>query len=394
MIAYDTEWLDALQTSREAKQWRTSSIISDDQYAAIKAKCTTPLYTPNLFIRIALFIFSYIALSGFSGMVFLFVTLIGERGLGVVGILVGVALSVALELLVKHRHLYKAGIDDALLYTSLGFTIGGAVWLYLDMAAGTTFWVIPWLIALPFLVWGVVRFADRLVTAAAYICVLGIVFTPLLESGPVGKSILPFAAMAAAMIAYVLARRNKAKEVLHPYEDCLFIVELLALATFYAAGNYYVVRELNQVLMNITIAEGEDISLAFLFYALTALTPLAYVVRGLIIRDHLLLRTGLIAAVLSVLTFRYYFHVIPPEVALTIAGIVLFVLAMAATRHLRTRRDGYTDKHLLHEKLKGLDAEALLVAHSLGASPQAQPVEKKFEGGGGEFGGGGAGGKW
>lgn len=394
MIVYNMQWVDALNVSREAKRWHASEIISIEQYAAIKMRFMTPLYTPNLFIRIVLFFFTYIALSGVYGIAFMAVGSAGERGMGIFWTIVGLISFVALEGLVKQKNLYKSGIDEALLYASLSLTIGGLIWLYLDLASETKHWVIPWLIALPFLLWGVVRFADRLVTAAAYVCLLGVIFTPLFEAGPAAKAFLPFVGMAVGLVSYVLTRNYKDDDELRPYEKCLYVVELIALATFYCAGNYYVVREMSVSLLNAPVPEGKDIPLAFLFYALTALTPLAYVVRGLMVRDHLLLRVGLIAAIVSVLTFRYYFHVIPPDVALTVAGLALFLIAVGALRHLKARRDGYTDKHLLKEKLKGLDAEALLVAQTLGASPQAQSTEKKFEGGGGEFGGGGTSGGW
>ncbi len=394
MIIHNTQWLDSLHTSREAKRWHASDIISIDQYAAIKAKFLTPLYTPNLFIRMVLFFFTYIALSGVYGMAFMVVGLAGDRGISIFCLVVGIISFVVLEALIKQKNLYKAGIDDALLYASLGFSIGGLVWIYLDTGTGARDWVIPWILPLPFLLWGVVRFADRIVTIAAYVCILGAIFTAMFEAGPLAKAILPFVAMAVALVSYFLSRKGKDERALKPYEECLFVLEILALATFYWAGNYLGVRMGNELLMEGVIPEGQDMPFAWLFYVFTALTPIVYIVRGLMVRDHLLLRAGLITAVLSVLTFRHYFHVLPPDVALTLAGLALSLVAVAAIRNLKTRIDGFTDKHLLKEKLKGLNAEALVIAHTLGASPQVQAADKKLEGGGGEFGGGGTSGNW
>ena len=390
MIAYNPRWLDALHISREAKRWRAGEIISARQYAAIKTQFTTPLYTPNLFIRVVLFFFTSIALGGVYGML---VVVVGRAGALAFGsVIVGLAALVALEALVKGRHLYQSGMDDALLYAALLWSIGGVIWLYLGSAPWTRDGVVPWLLALPCLIGGAVRFADRAVTAAAYVCTLAIALTPLFDVGPAARGSLPFVAMAVAVISYALTRRYREKEILWPYESCLSTVGCVALATFYGAGNYLVGRRASVLLMQTVIPEGQAMPAAWLFYALTALTPVAYIVAGLVVRDHLLLRAGLIAAVLSVLTVAYDLQIWRPEVTLTGAGVALFLIAVGSTAHVKTRRDGYTAKRLLEEALKGLDAEALAVAQTLGGSPQ--PGEKGFEGGGGKFGGGGTSEKW
>jgi len=390
VIIYDPRWLEALGDAREAKRWRASGIISEPQCAAIAARFTTPLYAPTLFVRIALFFFAAIAVGGLYGMVVIAGGFSGRR-LAIFTVLCGALALVALDAIVGRRHLYQSGIDEALLYTALCFTAGGLVWLYLDASvAGPV--AIRWLIALPFLVWGALRFADRLAAAAAYFCALGVLLAPLMEGGGVARAALPFATMAIGLLSYVLARAGADQSAWRPYAGCLLVVEALGLATVYGAGNYFAVRKANQWLMGELIPDGGVMPppLGFLFWAFTALTPVAYAVRGVLIRDRLLLRAGLVTAAFSVLTFVYYVPVAPAEVTLTAAGAALLLIAIAATRHLRTRRDGYTDKNLLAERLSLADAEALVTAHALGAPA---PVSAQPEGGG-TFGGGGASEKW
>lgn len=392
MIIYNPQWLEWLHISREAKLWHTNSIISDEQYQSFQTRFKTPLYTPNLFIRITLFFFTWIALAGAYGMMFIIVSSSSQTITSFFLIFTGMATFVAQEFLVRQRHLYQSGIDEAFLYVALFSTIGGVVGLYLESAGDAIHWTLPWLMGLPFLVWGAVRHADRLVTMAAYVCVLGIAVTLSIEIGALTKATLPFVTMIIAVLSYFLAQIYSRKKELQPWRECIFMVELLSLATFYCAGNYYVVREGNSVLMNVTLPDGEHIPMAFLFYAFTVVTPIAYVIRGLIIRDYLLLRTGLIAAVVSILTFRYYFHLIPLEVAITFAGAVLFLTALFTLRYLKNEPNGLIGKHLLKERPKGLDVEAFAISQMLGnASPES---EKKFEGGDGRFGGGGASNQW
>ncbi|MDL1892712.1 hypothetical protein FBQ87_07455 [Sphingobacteriales bacterium CHB3] len=391
MIIYDMRLVEKLQVAREAKQWRNSGIIPSNQYDAIKAAYTTPLYSPTLFIRIVLFVFACIALAGVYGIVFLIVSPDHDTTFAALLVVVGGLSFFVLERVVKTRQLYKAGIEEAMLYVALFLTIAGIVWLYLEATSPPRTGVVPWILALPLLIWGAVRFADRLVTAGAYICALAVVLVPLSESGPVTRSLLPFVAMLLGLGSYFLVRKYSGKKFLEPWKDCLFVIKMLSLAVLYCGGNYFVVREGNAALMGYEIPEGGNIPFAFLFYILTALIPVAYIVRGLMIRDHLLLRTGLIAAVVSVLTFRYYFHVVAPEVALTIAGAVMFLAAMFSLRFLKTDRNGFTHRNILKEKLKDLNAEGLLISQTLGPAPQ--PAAKPPQGGG-EFGGGGTTGSW
>ena len=104
MLAYNSILLRALEISREAKRWFESGLISADQYHALKAAHTTPLYTPNIFIRLSLGIFSAIGLVGFSAVFGLLFN--WNHGLEVgTGILVmGVACVVLLEYLIRDRH--------------------------------------------------------------------------------------------------------------------------------------------------------------------------------------------------------------------------------------------------------------------------------------------------
>lgn len=387
MILFNKKWIENQSIVEEAKRWHISEIISKDQYESIKTCYATPFYTPTLLIRILLFIFTYITLSGVGGILLISLQNSGNSTLASTGIILGMLLLVLLEYIITHRKLYKSGFEEACLYMALWGIIGGFLGLYFDTAVSSE--IIPWMIPLPFLIWGVVRFADPLTTAATYVCFFAILFFFLKQKEVTIP--LPFILMTFSALAYFGAHRLKRYECAKPYRGCLSIIEALDLFTFYAASNYFVVSKTNILLIDFFAQEG-NIFWVWLFYVLTFLIPLTYIILGLIRRDSLLLRMGLFTSALSALTFRYYFHLLPPEVILTLSGAFLFVIAACITRLLNVERKGFTSQNILREKSKGANVEGWLIGSTLHTTLPNQA--KPFESGGGKFGGGGTGGNW
>ncbi len=391
MLAYNTAWITSLAVSRTAKRWMESGILLPEQYAPIKTAYATALYTPNLFVRIALYIFTSICVSGVVGLAGLVFSEAGTAALSGLFLVLGIAAIVVLEVLIKQRHLFCAGIDDALLYSGLGLMIGGILGMvFLNKSDWPA--ILPALVALPFLVAASVRYADSLTILAGYACLLFIICQPLTEMGPTVKVYLPLVVMVVSAIAYAGTVVVGRKSSFQSWETCFAVLEIASLVTFYLGGNYFVVRQFTDLLLQFQIPEGTDIPLAFLFYALTVVIPIAYIVAGLFWRDSILLRVGLLAAAFSVFTFRFYFHIAPPEIALTIGGIILIGVAFIAIKYLKTPKKGFTHERLLARRLENLDTEMLVVSNTLGAT--AQQPQDQFKGGGGTFGGGGSTGNW
>jgi hypothetical protein len=136
-------------------------------------------------------------------------------------------------------------------------------------------------------------------------------------------------------------------------------------------------------------APGIDFACA----ALTALLPIAALVLGIVRRDRPLLWYGILAGIASILTLKYFYHLGYLAEELTIAGLFLCVLAFGLLRWLRSgtdqRRGAFTAEPLLEPRLYGFDAEALAAMQPLAPTPRESP-SGGFQGGGGEFSGGGA----
>ncbi len=148
------------------------------------------------------------------------------------------------------------------------------------------------------------------------------------------------------------------------------------------------VRELNRLLSG----ESGTIALGWLWWMLTAITPIVYIVRGVQKKDDVFLWTGMALVAAAIFTVRYYYHLLPAELAMIIGGSLLIAGAYGLIRYLRMPRRGFTsdypeDPH----PLGNLPVEGLILAESFHAAGTA-PEDPGFQFGGGTGGGGGAGG--
>ena len=228
----------------------------------------------------------------------------------------------------------------------------------------------------------------------AFISFLGIVFYSIIPLGNIAKTTMPFLLMAISFFVYWLIKKNKNNNRLKYYKTCCTLIEILTLITLYAAGNYFVVREVSNSMFDLQLKEGESIPGGWFFWIITALLPIVYIFRGIQKKDVILLRTGLILIAAIVFNVRYYYHVAPLEIAMTIGGIIMILIAYGVTKYLTAPKYGFTHAEPNDPQLAGLlQVESLVVAQTF---PQTAPVESdnQFDFGGGSSGGGGATGKY
>ncbi|TGE23747.1 hypothetical protein E5K00_00605 [Hymenobacter aquaticus] len=403
--AYNEQGIFNRLVQDTARRWAKTGLLTPEQAESVRQAFPTDFYEPHLFVKVALFLFTCFAVSGVSGVVFLFVSQGASGGshswewrllLGCM--LCGVGTFVLLETLITSNHLYRSGVDNALLYCGLGYA--GATLLSFYSLALPNF-VDPeillgrgvlWLYLLPLLVLVVlaaIRYADPVLGAVSFFLYLGIVVTLLLPSA-LGKALLPFGLMLACALAYQVVQWLTRRPDYLYYRTCVRTVKVLALACFYLAGNYLVVREVNALLLG--LPNSVQISFAPLFYLFTVAIPLLYLYLGLRRADRIFLHTGLLALAFSLFTYRFYRSVLPPEWALTLGGAVLIVVAGWAMRYLRPARHGLTAEPADSPGLSILNLESVVMSHV--AANTMQAPEPGFQFGGGSSGGGGAEGKY
>ncbi|HVU96928.1 MAG TPA: hypothetical protein VHE34_16980 [Puia sp.] len=377
MIAYDRQSLDNLDLQQHAREAFEKGLITLEEYDRIRATYPYSFYLPNFFIRLGLFVVTVIAAAAVLGL-FLLGGMEGQSTL-----ILGSITILVLELFIHQRKMNGSGVDDALLWVAVILFLAGIDFI------GTTR-ITPAVesgLVLVLACIAVLRYADHGMTLAAYGAFLCLVFFTVGKWGPVARALLPFLVMSLSIGCYFLFTGLYIKTAFRHYRSCLYLLRLTTLLSLYASGNYYVVHELNG-----TIAGGGGpISLAWLWWSLTAIIPVFYIVKGVQKKDVLWLWTGMGLVAASILTVRYYYHLLPTEIAMLIGGIVLIAGVYGLTRWLRTPKHGFTAAAAgqPHPLADGL-VEGLIIAESF-REVAVQPADGGTHFGGGDTGGGGAG---
>ena len=270
MIAYNKTSLRNERIQEHSTTAFENSFLSKDELQAIKAKYPVQFYTPNIFIRIGLFILTLIILSfSFSLFSLLFMSSLENAWKGLM-LFFAILTYAAVELIVQTKHHYKSGVDDALLWNFAGMLFG-SISLILDAGALTNC-----VLALIIAFYCSIRFADRIMSAVAYLSFLATLFFLFTDHLGTSKAIIPFVLMAASAAVYFLINNMEKKETLKNYEHCFTMISILSLLSFYAAGNYYVVREVNNAMFHLT-SDG-SLPFGWMFWILTVLMPILYIV--------------------------------------------------------------------------------------------------------------------
>jgi hypothetical protein len=381
MKAYNETWVENLYLSTKLKECLKNILITKTEFEVAVKEFSNGFYQPNWFITIGLFFFVSIAIMFGTGLFFFIAGVFdNEKGAGVLLVLASGILFFILEILIKSRNLFRSGIDNAMLYFAAGFLAVGNIFLLTNNYSPD--YVKP-LIIFVVLFPCVVRYADPLVVGATFFSLLAFVFLSL-NTFSVGKALLPFVIMALSLVIYFISKK-KTNDLY--YYDSHQIVETLALGTFYLAGNYYVVRELNAN-MNYDLV-SKEIPFATLFWIFTFTIPFLLILYGIKTKERKSIIIGLLAFGFSIFTFRHYHSIMPLELALTIGGLFLILISVFCIKFFKIPKFNLSSETEDLDKLQKL--ETILVSQAFDSKPVADD-STKF--GGGQFGGGGAGGNY
>ncbi len=379
LIAYNKIDLDALLITEKAETWFNRGWLSTELLTKIKANYTTHFYSPNIFMRIGGFVFSVILMIAVLAILALFMNGNTETSLPFLAVFMGVMSIVLLEFIIKSKH-YKSGIDEALLYAGSCLVLGGlTTFLHLNINE------LPfYCLFLPFLIIAAIRYVDSLMTIVAYVFSLIIALLTTFKFSSIAALILPFVVMLFSLIVYLITIKMQQNKALMYWQTNLNTLEALTLMTFYASGNYFILQQANATYFNNPI-----VALPYIFWFFTFVMPILYIYKGLKDKNRLILSIGLLAIVAGVATFRYYFHIMPMEIAAIIGGVILLSIAYLSIRYLKNNKTPFTYDEEAGDKPFYHQAESLIIAQTLG-NQQAQEGEKPLLGGG-DFGGGGGG---
>ena len=382
MIAYNKKWLHNLFIQHQVTDAFHDGVITKQEKDNIYLKYPALFYTPNFFIRVGLFLLTIIILLFSFGLLLLIGLKDSDKTIGFLSIFFSMPAYAALELMVSQKKHYQSGVDDALLWTAAGCLFGGIS--YATGAGALSNCIIIFVIVF----FCTVRFADRLMAAAAFISLLGILFYAFTSLGNTGKAMVPFILMAVSAFIYFIFKKINDPQRFNEYSGCVEAIEILTLISLYVAGNYFVVRELSNSMFYLNLQKGESIPFGWLFWIFTIFIPVIYLFAGIKMKDMVLIRVSLLLVAAMVFTIRYYHFIVPVETGMCIGGMSLILIAWALTRYLQTPKYGFTSVALKSDNnLDKMHIESLILSETF-TQPGIDSGETKF--GGGSFGGGGA----
>ncbi len=381
MPAYKPEELQNRTVRRQAAEAFNAGYIDKDSYQKILFAYPKLLYTPDYFIRIGLGILTLVAVL-FSGLLLgLLFGAASPEGFTLLLFVFAVACYTALELFVQQKKYFNAGIDNMLMIASI--TAFGGCWITFDfpgqyiLLSGCLLLACAWLC---------IRFTDAFMGMLAYTAFVVFVFLFYTRLGSFAVTTVPVLLIVLSVIAYRALYNLYARQSLQPYHFTLQAVLFLTLISLYAGGNYFVVHELGKKLMD-QPGNNSGLAAGWLLWITTILIPLIYLGMGIYQKKLLFIRTGLLLIGATVFTVRYYYSLLPAELAMVFGGLVLIAISYSLMRYLSKPRHGFTQDEQDKTGNSLRHAEALLVAQAFTQKPTP---EQGFQFGGGSSGGAGA----
>jgi hypothetical protein len=380
MLAYNTAHLKNRDLRTAAEEACRKGYIPEETLQTVKAQLPDPLYTPNMFVRIGLFLLTAIIQLAFAGLMLLM-----TDGNGVEGMLfiTGLIAYGILEFFVRSGH-YRSGVDDALLWGSIGFMYGSLLAMLSHVEGGTALWLL-----LPFLLLGIIRFKDTFCTALLLVNLAAIIVWYCSQMGDAGMAAAPFIVLVGSGLGLWMVVRSEKSWHHSLYSNCWHVAKSVLLLLLYAAGNVYMIGEVANH-MDAPMPAGSPVATGF-FWLWTVLIPFAYIGWGIRKKDRIILDAGLLLIAAVVFTVRYYYSIMPLEQVMVLGGLVLVSLAAWLIRYLKTPKKGFTYEVIPDDTPEWAkrQIESLIIAETM-ARPAAVAPEQGFEFGGGQSGGGGA----
>jgi hypothetical protein len=384
MIVYDKNLLDNLTLVEEAKSLQSAGFISKEQKDLIKKELPAFKRQSNILVRLGFFLLGSFLYSSMCGVISL-MGLSGERVFFEICCYIFAIVGFVGAEFLANQNYYEHGLDDA-------FILGAVLNVGFAVAITTEGYeiVIAFFVAIAsFIMYK--RYLHLISLLIFCIAVSALLFYGMFEFGDFGKMILPFVAMLFAAVFYFITKKLIGNLTKNYYYKGLVWANAYCLILFYLSCNYLVVRELSILLLGNEVLPGTDIPFAFFFYAFTFIVPIVYLVQALRTKDRIMLWLSFLAIGFSIYTIRFYYSVLPIEVALTVGGLVLFAIAYFSIRKIKDKEVGLTFKpDRINNSNSILNAEALIVASTFGLKPEVKPADSPMDFGGGGFSGGGS----
>lgn len=387
MIASNYDKIQNHFLIEEVEKLVAMEIVPKAQLDQISQNTVTTKTNSNILIRFAFFLLGNIVLSSIFGVfALLFVAVESQEVFGFLAFLAAIGCVLAAEYFYNQNY-FAFGFDDSIIL-SISLCASVCVGIFTESIPAVVF---ASLIVTSFCS---VRYVHVPSTFFALVSLIGYTGYLVVEEEVIPSSFLPILLFVIAVGLYFFQNQISKNAAYFLYKNVLETIKIFSLVLGYASLNYFVVRELSEILLGFYFEPNREIPLGSLFYFATFAIPVLYIYLGLKQKDRTFFWIGLLSLALGFATIRYYYSILPIEIALLLGGTVLFVITYFSIRTIRDKTTGITfneDKNLnpmAFEIVKNILVNANM--HATITTNQESPMEF----GGGGFSGGGSGGNF
>lgn len=387
MLAYPKHVLECLHINEQADEALQLQLVSKKTAKEINAAYPVDVYQPNMFVAIGLGLLTLlVVLAGFG----LFGLVTGFDSFNGITLVYGIGCYACLEYITRVKKHYGSGVDNVLMIAVVVcITTAFTGLLYNSIKEDVLVFLCSTMTAF-FLAF---RFVDRAMAVVGCVLFLLLVYT-LITLDNRTNVLLVYGVMVvcAAVIAFSSFKAS-ALHTMRFHKHILRCMGYVGMVAVYVCSNYYVVQNKGILAGRVYYEAPVLLPMGWIFWSCTILIPLVYLAAGLQRKNLVIARMGVVLGIISIITFRYYFALLPLETVLVISGNLLIGSAFLLIRYLRIARHGFIFKTDDETDLDAINVEGLTTVEAYeaaGSLPEAAGTQF----GGGNFGGGGSGGRY
>ena len=375
MTAYHSITLENLYIHQQIDEAVEEKYISREDADAIKLQKPVGLYMPNYFVKIGLGFLTFFIIISTAGLFVLFFNI--NYLMNVFAVFFGLSCYVVLEVMTRQKKHYNSGVDTILMAaTVVSITVG-----FINNKYGIGDDLFASLLVFVLSSWMMFRFTDRLAAVTSFAALASFIYHGAALFSKTTLLLVPLFFILFCGIIFISTKHYYHSTARLYFKPVLQIVFIMAILGFYASGNIFITERLTE-------GVKPPLILTIFYWSWTIILPIIYLWRGLKTKEITFVRSGILFIALSILTYRYYHPILPPEIALLLAGILITLLSYFLMRYLKVERFGFIfDSNRKTNKYENV--EGLIIGQAFGH--QSHEVKQDTEFGGGKFGGAGAG---
>lgn len=388
MTAYNLEDVIKSVLIKEAYRLVKAGWLTQEAWAQLKTTHSTLKQNTQWYIRILFFLLGSLLVAVSFGFLALFI-FVGngiknhdESAFCVIGLIASI---IAAELIASSKY-YAHGLSDA-------FILSIQIMTFFTVAVMNDFemmWL-PFFILSSCAFYCYKRFIHRISLLISVLSMIATIIVIFINLGTVTTLLLPFLLMfISASLFYTTKTWGQKTTNLLLCKD-LYVLYYLSFILFYLSSNYFIIQEASNELLYSGDSGNRDIMFSYFFEACSYLLPIGYIALGLWWRDRIVLWIGIVVGIVGVFTFRYYHHLLPTEIVLTLSGVLLLSVSLFLIKKLKNNTEGFTfQKDPTQDSFTALDLE-VLQASLKNISSSIQPSTSTDFNGGSSSGGGASG---